>query len=102
MLAGNDARRAYMAIWNLIHSPEESVPFLRERVGPALADPRRASELVPELNSESFAVRERAASELEGLEELAEPFLRRALTEKTSLEVRRRVGQLLQKLGGAV
>src|SRR5262249_11071479 len=45
-----------------------------------------------------FAVRERATGELEELGVLAEPALRRRLTGKPSLELRRRVDKLLERL----
>jgi hypothetical protein len=54
--------------------------------------------LLAELDSEEFRVRSRAAKELERLGEAVEPALRRALKEKPSVEVRRRIQQLLEVL----
>jgi hypothetical protein len=63
-------------------------------------DERRLVELIDELGSGKFAVREKAARELEGLQEVAGPALRKALEGKPSLESRRRVEQLLAYLDG--
>jgi RNA polymerase sigma factor (sigma-70 family) len=97
-LVGDDARTAYRAI-GLLSVPEaQSVPYLRERLQPASFDERRTAHWIADLDSEQFAVRERAVQELEQLGELAESALRRQLTLKPSLEVKRRLEALLEKL----
>src|SRR6266508_3599226 len=53
---------------------------------------------LPDLDSGRFAVRRAAEEELERLGELAAPALRKARDEATSLESRRRLDQLLERL----
>jgi hypothetical protein len=98
-----DARRAYQARGALAATPTEAVSFLKEHLQPAkAADPQRLRRLLADLDSEQFAVREKAQEELARLGDLAEPSLRRALEGQPSLEVRRRVQALLDRLRGPV
>jgi WD40 repeat protein len=102
-LAGDDAPRAFRARGALALSPEETVLFLKEHLHPAQpADAERLRHLLAELESEQFAVREKAQKTLEELGDLAEPALRQTLTNKPMLEVRRRVQALLEHLRGPV
>src|SRR5207248_1377428 len=66
------------------------------------ADPRRLQKLVDDLESEQFPVRNAANKELEALGDLAAGTLRQVLTKSSSLEMRRRVQALLDKLRGPV
>jgi RNA polymerase sigma factor (sigma-70 family) len=98
-LADPDAATAYRAIWGLTAIPGEAVAFLREhlrRVEPP--DEKIITELVQDLDSPTFATRQRASEALAELDRLAEPALRKALTDHPSLEMRRRVQQLLEQL----
>jgi uncharacterized membrane protein YphA (DoxX/SURF4 family) len=98
-LEAQDASRADEAIRALAASPRQAVALLRREVRPATpADPRRVARLIAGLDSEEFTSRESAARELEGLGELAEPALRKALAGRPTLEVRRRVERLLDRL----
>jgi hypothetical protein len=58
------------------------------------------AELLRDLDSETFEVRERAEKQLEQAGAAAEAVLRQALEGKPSAETRRRVSGLLEKLGG--
>jgi WD40 repeat protein len=94
-LAGADAARAYQAVW-LLADAELAVALLRQRLRPVAApDPARLARLLGDLDNDRMAVRVQATRELEGLAELAVPALRRALADKPSLEVRRRIEQIL-------
>jgi HEAT repeat protein len=93
---------AQRAIWQLAAVPKESVPLLQERLS-KLRDKPRADQaaverLIADLDSDDFAVRDRAAAELEKLGEQAEPALRKALEGKPSVEVRSRAEKLLARL----
>ncbi len=100
-LAGDDAVRAGRAIGALAATPGQTLPLLRRHVQPvAAADPRRLNQLVAQLDSERFPVRDSAGRQLEELGELAGPILRETLARKSSLELRQRVEGLLRKLDG--
>jgi hypothetical protein len=102
-LAGADAPRAFRARWVLATAPEEALPLLKEHLHPAqAADRERLSRLLADLESEQFAVREKAQAGLEELGDLAEPALRQRLAGKPTLEVRRRVQAVLRRLRGPV
>jgi RNA polymerase sigma factor (sigma-70 family) len=100
-LAGDDAAAAYRAMGALAGSPRQAVALFRRHLKPvAAADPGRLAELVRRLDSDTFAVREKAREELEELGEAAEPALRQALAGAPTVETRRRVEGLLERLGG--
>jgi Tol biopolymer transport system component len=100
-LAGGNAAKAYRAVWTLALA-QPAVPFLEKRLRPAEPPPaeerRRLDRLLLELDSDNFATRERASAELEKLGDAAEPALKKATRDSTSLEVRRRAERLLGRL----
>jgi WD40 repeat protein len=96
-----DAERAGRAMWSLAAAPRGAVPLLRERLQPvAIVDAKRIAQLVADLDHKRYVVRLQAEKELEKLGELAEPALQRALESQPSLELQRRVEQLLEKVTG--
>jgi RNA polymerase sigma factor (sigma-70 family) len=98
-LAGKDATRAFDAICKLSASPDQAVTLIQERVRPASSpDPKRLAQLLADLENGRVDLRRQAESELEGLGELAEPALRKALDGDTPLVLRKRVERLLDKL----
>lgn len=90
---------AYTAIARLIADPERSVPFLRRRlqIGP-FEHPERLRRLIADLNSEEFARRLAASSELSRLGVVAAPALRDALRAPLNLETRRRIERFLNEI----
>jgi WD40 repeat protein len=98
-LASADAARAYQSIWALARAPRQAVPWVQERLSPVAAvEPPKLARLLASLDSDAFPERERATIELEKLGEALGPALRKVLTEQSSLEMRRRVKRLLEKL----
>jgi WD40 repeat protein len=98
-LAGDDAGKAYRALGTLTADPAKVVPWLRERLKPAVGfETVRIDKLIADLDSDKFAVRQQAADELEKLGELAVPALEKVLETKPSLNVRQRVDELLGKV----
>jgi hypothetical protein len=79
-------------------SPDQAVPLLRERLHPTLPpDPRRLASLLANLASDHFEDRRQAESELGGLGERTEPFLRKALADNPPPDLRQRLARLLDK-----
>jgi WD40 repeat protein len=97
-LADADAARAYRAIVALVAAPERSVPFLKGRILVPDAE-RRVKKLLADLDDDKFRLRQRAGEELEQLAEHARPHLLKALADRPTLEKRRRLEQVLAKLG---
>jgi RNA polymerase sigma factor (sigma-70 family) len=96
-LAG-DAAKADRAIWALALAPKQSMPLLQSRmptIAPAAMD--KIAKLVADLDDKTFAVRQKAAKELEDYGDTAEKTLRKALEGNPPLEVRQRVEQILAK-----
>lgn len=88
----------YQTINRLVAMPKATVPFLKRRLKPDLPRDDRVARLMADLDSDEFAVREKASRELAGMGKRAEAALRRALGEKPSPEKRRRVQALLKAL----
>jgi WD40 repeat protein len=102
-LTGEDAPKAYQAVWSLAAAPDEALPFLKARVRPTTQlEKARVQKLLADLDAEDFAAREAAGKELARFGPLVEPALRQALAETTSEEVRKRVQPLLKALEGWV
>ncbi len=98
-LARDDAARAYQSIWTMVSARKETTAFLKKHLQPVSSpDPQRIARLITDLSNDRSPIREKAMKELGKLGELAEPALRSTLGGKPSLDVRRRLERLLQKL----
>jgi WD40 repeat protein len=94
-LAGEDAAKAHRAIWAMVANAKQAIPILRRQLPP---DQGRIPKLIADLDSEKFATREQATEELVRLGGAAEPALQKALESKPSLEVTRRIEEILEKV----
>jgi hypothetical protein len=103
-LRNANAVLADQAIWAMVTAPKlRSVSYLRDRLRPvAKIDIKEVEQLVADLDSDNFVLRDRATRELEHLGELATPALRKALERRPTPEVRRRLLALLETLEGPV
>jgi WD40 repeat protein len=98
-LTREDGVRAHKAVWTLTAASKQALPLLRGALKPAqAADAKRLAELIKDLDSDEFAVRDKASMELEKLGDQAEAALNKALAETASIEVQARVMRLLDKL----
>jgi WD40 repeat protein len=100
-LESNSGATGHAAMRRLRGSPGDAVALLTKHLKPAQRKPvdRAALERwVADLDHKHFAQRDRAMRELEAAGKDAEPALRKVLEGKPSLELRRRVQLLLEKL----
>lgn len=99
-LADEDAAAAFEAIRRLAGAPGKALPFLQQHLKPVPApDQKRIRQLVDMLDSADFATRQKAAEELEKQNDATTGILRQILTkEKPSLEVRRRLEQIVENI----
>jgi hypothetical protein len=100
-LASDDTPRAGRAVEHLAAAPRQAAALLRERLHPVeAADAQAVARLLANLDSADFTIRDKAVKELEALGEGALGSYRRALESHPSLEMRRRLEALLDKLSG--
>jgi hypothetical protein len=99
-LIASDAAKAYRAMIRMSADGSTTVVELRKRLHPArAADPEKVAQLLKDLDSDEFTVREKANGELKKLTELARPALEKALARPgASPEMQRRVKALLASL----
>jgi WD40 repeat protein len=91
----SDGAKADHAIWTLARSPQQSSPFLQDRLRLAPVTAEQLAKLIADLDSNQFALRQQAAKTLEALGDTARPALRKALDTPPPLEVRRRIELIL-------
>jgi RNA polymerase sigma factor (sigma-70 family) len=99
---GGDAQSAYRAIGRMISSPQSALAHLGKHVRPApAAEAQRIAQLIVDLDSKQFKVRDLAMRQLEKLGDIAGPAVQKALGTKTTLEMKRRLELVLGKLDSA-
>jgi RNA polymerase sigma factor (sigma-70 family) len=101
-LLGGDAVKAYRALHCLAAAPKQALLLVRQRLPsePAV-DAARIRQLVADLNSDTFGVREKASEALAGMGDRVESLLRAALTDPVSAEQRARLRALVARLDDA-
>src|SRR5262249_10212093 len=98
-LSSVDAALAYQAEAQLMTTPKHAVAFFQDRLGlKAPPDVKGIPGLLTDLDADDFIVREKAAVELQKLGEAAKPALQKALKGQLSIEAKRRIQQLLDRL----
>jgi WD40 repeat protein len=101
VLAGEDAQLAYQARWLLSAAPKQTLPLLRQELRAVpWQDAEQVKAWIAQLDSPLFKERSKAMQKLEEGDESVARALRKALEQKPSLEVRRRIDLLLGKLEG--
>jgi WD40 repeat protein len=99
VLATNDGGKAFAAICDLTTSPKESVAWIKESVKPTAAvEMKRIDELIAQLDDNQFKVREKATGELYKIGEPIVPALEKALAGNLTLETKRRLEEIRNRL----
>jgi hypothetical protein len=93
------ARKGRRAAELLASNPSGAIPLLVNALRVRVPARDRIDGWVKDLSSTRYAVRQSASRELENLGPLAQPALEAALKDGLPLEARRRVEELLKKLG---
>lgn len=86
---------AFEALRKLRRAPGQTIPYLRARLRPVRDN---FAQMLADLDSEDYQTRMQALHDLRRFGRVAEKSLRRALENKPSLEVRRRLEQLLEEM----
>src|SRR5207237_336821 len=95
-LANTESAQAYKSLTILSRAPHQSVPLMKKHLKPVAAvDGPYIVRLTKDLDSDVFAVREKATKELYELGDLAEPALRQLLASSPSLEAKLRAQAVL-------
>jgi len=105
-LASDDDSLASHSLCEFVAAGRQSAAYLKGRLSPsssATAEQEKVlTQSIADLDSEAFKTREKAMRELEKLGDVALPALRKAQTEPTSLEARRRIERLLSRIDKAL
>jgi RNA polymerase sigma factor (sigma-70 family) len=95
-LLSDDSFTMRRGLWLLAAGPKDSVAFLADAVRPPeTVEEKRVARLIADLDDENFEVRQQAQAALAKLGRAAEPGLRKALQQAPSIELRRRLQDLL-------
>src|SRR5262249_50730246 len=99
-LGDDDEAVAYRAAWQLTNSTPSAVARLRDPLKPvaAPAETKRIEALIHKLDSDEAETRKSGYEDLEELGAVADPALTRALKSGPSLEIRRRLEELLARV----
>ena len=98
-LGQTDAEKASHVMQAFIAQPKETLAFFQARLRPVpTVAPQRLIQLLADLQSAQYGVRQRATEELEQLGGQARPALEKALDASPALEARRRIEALVTKL----
>jgi WD40 repeat protein len=102
-LLTGDAAQAFTAIWELSASPKETLALIMEQVQPAPAvDGKRIEQLIADLDSDQFKVRQQANAELLKLDERVVPLIDKVLASNPPLETKKRLDDLRKQLAGVL
>lgn len=101
-LASADEATFARALLALGKTPQDTLPFLKEKLVPVKADPQRVAKLVADLDSNVFDTREKAAAELEYLGKYIKSDLEKALAAAQGAETKQKLQQLLDKMPQSV
>jgi WD40 repeat protein len=98
-LGDKNAARSFTAMRRLCVAPERAVKLLREKLKPVeKVETENVRKWTRELDDDNFATREAARKSLEKLDDRAAEFLRAALRQSPTLEMRTRVNLLLEAI----
>jgi len=100
-LDSHNAALAYQQMRDLVSAPKDALPLLDKHL-PTTESVKASTlkTLIEQLDDDRFEVRTQAHKQLEEVQELAEPALRKALASEQPTETRRHIKELLAALEG--
>lgn len=90
------------SLLKLAATPKQATALIKRHLPVIRVDAAMIEKLIRELDHDEFAVRDSASKKLEALGEVAKIPMERALKQKTSVEMQRRLERLLAKLNKQV
>jgi WD40 repeat protein len=98
-LADGEASQGLRAMRKLLAGQRQTVPMFSRHLKPVVPVSKdEIARMIKDLDSDNFDVRQKGFDGLDRLGPLAQEALRKALAQELSLEARRKVEQLLEKL----
>jgi hypothetical protein len=97
-LASGDDTAVTRAILALSKDPKKTEAFLKSHLRPVKADAKRVAALIVDLDSNQFAVRQKAFEELEYLGKYIKSDLEKALSDAAGPESKKRIQQLIDRM----
>ena len=100
-LAQEDAKNGFVALRNLSLHPKETLAFMKtqlEKITKQNRTPEKVRQLIADLDSRKFQIRDKASEALEEAGPSVVPELKKTLEKEISLEVRVRIGRVLHAI----
>jgi hypothetical protein len=97
-LASGDETTVTRAILALSKDPKRAEAFFKSHLRPVKADAKRVAALLADLDSNQFAVRNKAFAELEYLGKYIKSDLEKALADASGPESKKRIQQLIDRM----
>src|SRR5262249_4093496 len=97
-LRSDDDAKALRALLALTRTPPGAGALFRQPLKPVTGEPQQMAKWLAGLDHRAFAVRQRAAEELENRGEYSLPYLAKVLDSKPPLEVRQRAEQIRDRI----
>jgi hypothetical protein len=97
-LASADEVKAARALLALSATPKETTALLAKHLKPVKADSSAIAKLVKDLDSDDVKTRDAASQELEYLGKYAKAELEKHRNDTTSAEVKKRIGDVMDKM----
>jgi WD40 repeat protein len=102
-LTKDDAAKAFLAMGELAQTPEQAVTLIKEKIKPAAPlDPKRVKELIEQLDSGQYKLRDKASAEILKLGDQVVCDVDKALAANPSPEAKQRLEELRGKLTGTL
>ncbi len=102
-LASDELPQAFLTIWNIVSFAKQMVPFLKTKLKTLVPiDKQRVATILADVGHDQYGRRDKAVQDLEKIGALGEPMVKKALENPVSMDARRRLDKVLEKMQGPV